>query len=166
MEGAYLAHSVYGFFQNGGSLCWIVRVGSRRRRRAARRARRCPPRATRASRRSARSRSRASTDPVTVELTEEPGSRAAKDGERRRRTSSSSRPATEREEHEGLTLKKGRTNIATKVNAASKLIKIEETGASLPETRVRAPAPTRCRRRRRRRETSTPADFEGDVAKR
>src|SRR5919201_166816 len=28
MEGAFLAHSVYGFFQNGGSLCWIVRVGS------------------------------------------------------------------------------------------------------------------------------------------
>src|SRR5919205_3039153 len=27
MEGAYLAHSVYGFFQNGGGLCWIVRVG-------------------------------------------------------------------------------------------------------------------------------------------
>src|SRR3954447_6143113 len=27
MEGAYLAHAVYGFFQNGGSLCWIVRVG-------------------------------------------------------------------------------------------------------------------------------------------
>src|SRR4051812_18351496 len=27
MEGSYLAHSVYGFFQNGGSLCWIVRVG-------------------------------------------------------------------------------------------------------------------------------------------
>src|SRR5215467_10019892 len=28
MEGAYLAHSVYGFFQNGGSLCWVVRVGT------------------------------------------------------------------------------------------------------------------------------------------
>src|SRR4051812_23725432 len=27
MEGAYLAHAVYGFFLNGGSLCWIVRVG-------------------------------------------------------------------------------------------------------------------------------------------
>ena len=27
MEGAYLAHSVYGFFQNGGNLCWVVRVG-------------------------------------------------------------------------------------------------------------------------------------------
>jgi phage tail sheath protein FI len=28
MEGTFLAHAVYGFFQNGGSLCWIVRVGS------------------------------------------------------------------------------------------------------------------------------------------
>src|SRR5215831_17820160 len=28
MEGAYLAHSVYGYFQNGGSLCWVVRVGA------------------------------------------------------------------------------------------------------------------------------------------
>src|SRR3954447_20135326 len=27
MDGAYLAHAVYGFFQNGGGLCWIVRVG-------------------------------------------------------------------------------------------------------------------------------------------
>src|SRR3954447_12073047 len=27
MDGAYLAHSVYGFFQNGGALCWVVRVG-------------------------------------------------------------------------------------------------------------------------------------------
>src|SRR4051794_18868086 len=28
MDGAYMAHAVYGFFQNGGSNCWIVRVGS------------------------------------------------------------------------------------------------------------------------------------------
>src|ERR1700745_82354 len=28
MEGSYLAHAVYGYFQNGGSLCWIVRVRS------------------------------------------------------------------------------------------------------------------------------------------
>ena len=28
MDGAYLAHSVYGFFQNGGTLCWVVRVGA------------------------------------------------------------------------------------------------------------------------------------------
>src|SRR4051794_12643665 len=28
MAGAYLAHAVYGFFQNGGGLCWVVRVGT------------------------------------------------------------------------------------------------------------------------------------------
>src|SRR4029077_15083530 len=27
MEGSYLAHAVYGYFQNGGGVCWIVRVG-------------------------------------------------------------------------------------------------------------------------------------------
>ena len=27
MSGAYLAHSVYGYFQNGGGLCWVVRIG-------------------------------------------------------------------------------------------------------------------------------------------
>ena len=27
MAGAYLAHAVYGFFHNGGTLCWVVRVG-------------------------------------------------------------------------------------------------------------------------------------------
>src|SRR5918992_208161 len=26
MEAAYLAHSVYGFFQNGGGLCWVGRL--------------------------------------------------------------------------------------------------------------------------------------------
>src|SRR4051812_50064974 len=28
MEGAYLAHSVYGFFQNGGKLCLVLRFGA------------------------------------------------------------------------------------------------------------------------------------------
>jgi hypothetical protein len=28
IEGAYLAHAVYGYFLNGGSLCWVVRVGA------------------------------------------------------------------------------------------------------------------------------------------
>src|SRR5947209_258505 len=30
MEGSYTAHSVYGYFQNGGSIAWIIRVGSER----------------------------------------------------------------------------------------------------------------------------------------
>src|SRR5947207_2999732 len=36
MDGAYMAHSVYGFFQNGGSNCWIVRVGEQQNGRGAR----------------------------------------------------------------------------------------------------------------------------------
>src|SRR5215470_9880991 len=28
MEGSYLAHAVYGYFQNGGGVCWIVRIGA------------------------------------------------------------------------------------------------------------------------------------------
>ncbi len=27
MKGAYLAHAVAGYFDNGGSICWVVRVG-------------------------------------------------------------------------------------------------------------------------------------------
>ena len=74
----------------------------------------------------------------------------------------------ENEEFEGLTLKKGRTNLATKVNASSKLIKIEETGASLPG-RAEDPGdrhlhavgagPGAVA-------TSSPRHFEGDEAKR
>jgi len=71
------------------------------------------------------------------------------------------------EEYEGLTLKKGRNNIVTKVNAASKLIKLEETGGSVPEE-LRIPATGKY-------SLSVPSmpageieagDFEGDVAKR
>ena len=54
MEGAYLAHSVYGFFQNGGAtLLGRARRRRRRRRRRARAGRAARPRPTSASRRSA-----------------------------------------------------------------------------------------------------------------
>ena len=68
---------------------------------------------------------------VTIELSEEPG---AKEGDATYKLVV--KAGDQVEEHEGLTLKKGRTNVATKVNSASKLIKIEETGSSLPETKV------------------------------
>jgi phage tail sheath protein FI len=71
--------------------------------------------------------------------------------------------------HEGLSLKKGRSHILTKVNAASKLITIEETGASLPEAQrvpatgsyqLVAPAANGAAA------DVGPGDFEGDVARR
>src|SRR5919199_639777 len=136
MDGAYLAHSVYGFFQNGGTLCWVVRVGEDGGGNGA------PPRAAlpAASDTSVEAFRVVALDTgngdVKVELSEEP-SAGEKDGEQTFRMVVSS--GAEKEEHAGLSLKKGRSNIATKVNSASKLIMVEETGASLPEAQ-RIPA--------------------------
>src|SRR5829696_1809146 len=135
MPGAYLPHAVYGFFQNGGTLCWVVRVGAGdggdSRPRAA------LPAAGDESIEAYRALGLKGVDgEISVELTPESGAEGGGDQTTYRLVVTA---GPEREEYEGLTLKKGRANIATKVNAASKLIKLEETGASLPEE-MRAPA--------------------------
>jgi uncharacterized protein len=161
MPGAYLAHSVYGFFQNGGALCWIVRVGggdSAPRRQAALPA---------ASDKSLEAfRAVAKGDPegeISLNLEEEGGGGGP---ETTYKLTVSSGDQTET--HDGLTLnKKVKSYIVTKVNAASKLIKLEETGASLPDD-IRIPATGKYA-------LAIPAvpvgeikptEFEGDVAKR
>ena len=174
MEGSYLAHSVYGFFQNGGSVCWIVRVGQSAGK-GAPAAQAALPAAGGAGE-TLRVLALPGVDgQVKVEIAEHPVIKNDGDGD-------GEKPAGEREptykftitaagapseEYDGLTMKKGRSNILTKVNAASKLIKIEETGASLPEAQ-RAPAPGTY-------VLSAPSpptekieasDFAGDVAKR
>ena len=85
MAGAYLAHAVYGYFQNGGG--HLLGRARRRRRRAAapRRWRRCRRRPTPRSRRSAPPRSRASTGQVELELTSRPRTSPPGRGRRRRR---------------------------------------------------------------------------------
>jgi phage tail sheath protein FI len=178
MAGAYLAHSVYGFFQNGGGLCWVVRIGANGGDGAG------PPPSQAglpAATNPALDAYRAValpgvTDDVSLEISEEPASAppegegegegsSAKEAEPTYRVVVTAGP--QREEHEGLTLKRGRNNLATKVSSASKLIRIEETGASLPDSQ-RAPAtgsynlvsaavaPT----------DLGASDFEGDVARR
>src|SRR6478752_1453096 len=139
MEGAYLAHSVYGFFMNGGSTCWIVRVGDdgSANGAASSAARAALPAASDASVESYSAVAlNSGSDDVTVEISEEP---SAGDGADKTYTVKVSGGGGANEEFTGLSTKKGRTNLATKVNATSKLIKIEETGASLPEAQ-RAPA--------------------------
>ncbi|MDA0183392.1 phage tail sheath subtilisin-like domain-containing protein [Solirubrobacter phytolaccae] len=137
MDGAYLAHSVYGFFQNGGTTCWIVRVGddgSSNGRAATPRA--ALPAATDASVEAfAAVALNAGKEEVTVEVSEEP---TAGEGADKTYTVKVTQ-GSENEEFTGLSTKKGRTNLATKVNAQSKLIKIEETGAALPDAQ-RTPA--------------------------
>jgi phage tail sheath protein FI len=162
MEGAYLAHSVYGFFQNGGSLCWVVRVGAPENGGA--RPVAALPAAADKGVETYRAQALEGVDGgVKVEIAEEP---SAEEGGGTYKLVVDAGSAGH-EEFEGLTLKKGRNNLATKVNSASKLIKIEETGASLPEAQ-RAPAPGTYA-------LSAPSvapekvqagDFEGDVARR
>lgn len=161
MEGSYLAHSVYGFFQNGGSLCWIVRVGSENGRGTEPRA--ALPAATDKGIEAFRAVAlKDAGDSVTIEVTEEPDT-AGKDGEATYTLNITAGDQTE--SHEGLTLKKGRANIATKVNASSKLVKIEDVSASLPETRV-APGTYTLSAPAQKPEAIEPTHFEGDVARR
>ena len=135
MEGAYLAHSVYGFFQNGGSLCWIVRVGDDGGSNGSGPAARAALPAASDASVETYSAVALGAGEVEVEITEEPSAGEGADKSYTVRVNS----GTEKEEFTGLSTKKGRTNLATKVNAQSKLIKIEDTGASLPDTQ-RAPA--------------------------
>ena len=168
MEGAYLAHSVYGFFMNGGSAL-LDRPRRRRRLGQRRRGLRGSRRAAGGRRRERRDATRAvalnaGADDVTVEVAEEP---SAGDGADKTYTVKVSGGGGANEEFTGLTTKKGRTNLATKVNATSKLIKIEETGASLPEAQ-RAPATGMFKLSAPSIDPSKvkPTHFEGDVAKR
>ncbi len=174
MEGAYLAHSVYGFFQNGGSLCWIVRVGAEGSA-GAPAAQATLPAAGGSGLETLRILALPGIDgQVKVEVSENPIIKNEGDGEGDKPSGDRdptykitiTAPGATVEEYDGLTLK-GRNKIATKVNAVSKLVKFEETGASLPESQ-RAPAPGTY-------VLSAPsisvgklgaADFAGDVAKR
>ena len=160
MEGAYLAHSVYGFFQNGGGLCWIVRVGSSDggQRMAA------LPAAGDSSAEAFRAVALEGVDSdVKLELTAEPGAGDGEDAPATYKLTVSAGGDTE--EYEGLSVKKGRTYIVTKVNAASKLIKIEETGASLPDVALATGSYTLSMPKQEA-GALTPTMYEGDVAKR
>ena len=164
MEGAYLAHSVYGFFQNGGSLCWIVRVGPED---TGAEVRAALPAATDKNVESLRAIALDAGGPsVSVELAEEEPGKTT-DGnpapEQTYRLIVTAGP--DKETFEGLSLKKGRQNIATKVNAGSKLIKLEETASALPEA---APAAGKYTLAAPAGEAGnvTVGDFEGDPARR
>jgi Bacteriophage tail sheath protein len=158
MEGAYLAHAVYGFFQNGGGLCWVVRVGAADG--AAGRPVAALPAAADASIEAYKAE--ALPDADKVEITEEPS--AGENGGDPTYKVIVDAGTAGKEEYEGLTLKKGRQNLATKVNAQSKFIKITEA-AGLPDSRpatgtytLSAPSSSA--------EDLNATDFEGDVARR
>jgi phage tail sheath protein FI len=161
MEGSYLAHSVYGFFQNGGNLAWVIRVGSSDGDKAPRAA--LPAAADKSVEAFRVTALEGVAEPVSVEVTEEPSAGDGKESEPSYTVVITA--GTDREEYPGVTLKKGRTFVATKINAASKLVKIEDLSASLPEARI-APGTYALSMPPVASEHVSAAQFEGDIAKR
>src|SRR5688500_17267546 len=122
MPGAYLAHAVYGFFQNGGGLCWVVRVGAGDG--AGARARAALPAAADKSIEAFHAEALKDVDGgVKVELSEEP---AAGEGAEPTYKLVVDAGTDGKEEYSGLTLKKSAKNLAVAVTKASKFVKITE----------------------------------------
>ena len=160
MEGAYLAHAVYGFFQNGGGLCWVVRVGAGDGDGA--RPRAALPAAADKSIEAFHAEALPDVNgSVKVEVTEEP---SAGEGAEPTYKLVVDAGTDGREEFGGLTLKKGAKNIATQVNKASKFIKITEA-TGLPDARPATGTYTLSVPSAGAEEVKA-SDFEGDVARR
>ncbi len=132
VPGAYLAPAVYGYFNNGGTLAFVVRVGDEAAADAA------PPAAI------AEIASRASGAPVTLKaIARESGAEGISvdvaDGPEESFTITVKK-GTQEEKFEGLTMARGAKNALEVVNKQSQLITLEEVatkGLALPE---RAPA--------------------------
>jgi hypothetical protein len=126
MEGSYLAHAVYGFFENGGQLCWIVRVGAD--------APDDPPRAVLGPASAGGNALQAASidakngGPITITVIED-GAGPGDPGERKGDAKSSytfeiTEPGGAAERLEGLKL----TTLVKEVNAKSSLVRLESAG--------------------------------------
>ena len=160
IPGAYLAHAVYGYFNNGGTLAYVVRIGGDVDLPA-------PPAPV--------AEISAKGGAATLKALPKPGapdgiSVNVTAGEDDTFTITVKAPAAE-EKFEGLTLNKGAKNALEVVNKTSTLIQLEElkvSGLSLAE---RAPAPGTYPLALPAQTTMavvpvTPSDYEGDVTER
>ena len=101
MEGSFTAHAVYGYFMNGGSLAWIIRVGSGE----APKARAALPAAADKEVEALRAVALDGvTDTVRVEVAEEP-TQEGKDGEPTYKLTVTS--GGDSEEYDGVTVEEG-----------------------------------------------------------
>jgi len=133
MEGSYLAHSVYGFFLNGGTTAYIVRIGADGA--GAPTARLELPSSTdkgQAAFRVVALEAGATGNDVSVEVTDpsEPGEGVFKLTVTR---------GAETEVYDNVSIKKGRNNVFT-ATKSSKLVRLEETakGDVAPATGTKA----------------------------
>lgn len=126
VENSYLAHAVYGWFLNGGGNCFVVRIaadssnGSRPKPIA-------PPKQASVGGYTATSIAKGAAANKTIAVVVEPaGGENPPDGEFKLVVTVDGKDT---ETYDNVTAAEGDNNVATKVNTASKLIKLEETQA-------------------------------------
>ena len=128
VPGSYLAHAVYGYMQNGGQNCFIVRIGANGTGPAPQQARSgakavAPPReGVLGGYRVSSLPSVAAGKNLTVEVAD-PGGESPPDDQFKLIVNVDGKPT---ETYDNVTSKRGGDNVVTKVNAASKLIQLEE----------------------------------------
>ncbi|KXK58368.1 phage tail protein [Micromonospora rosaria] len=128
VEGAYLAHAVYGYFANGGGICYIVRIGDSS---SSRRGGRGAPKALPAGEPSALGTFRVAALPtaggeVTVEVADVEGEGVAED-RFRLVVHVDGKPT---EEYDGSFRKSNKSYVVNQVRERSKLITMEEATAA------------------------------------
>ncbi len=134
LPGSYLAQSVYGYFMNGGGNCYVVRIGQNGSD-PGKGAKELPagPYAELGRAKFAALDAAVQPGEITVEITDAGGDSPTDDMFKvvvKRR----GEPV---EEFDRVTVSRGKTNVATVVNAASTLIRVEEvTGATLERLRT------------------------------
>jgi len=135
LPGSYLARSVYGYFMNGGGNCYVVRIGDNGSRESQRKPKELPsgPYAELGRVRFAVIEAAAPAGEYSIEIAEAGGDSPSDDMFKvvvKRR----GEPV---EEFDRVTVGRGKTNVATVVNATSNVIRVEEvTSAALarPDT--------------------------------
>ena len=129
VPGSYLAHAVYGYFTNGGGACYVVRIGGNGKASTARAELTSGAAGKIGSYRVVALEEGTSGNGIEVEVADA-GGEAPSDEAFKIVVKKNGK--TE-EEFDGLTLKRGKTNAVTVVNAQSKLIRLEEmaTGSAL-----------------------------------
>jgi phage tail sheath protein FI len=127
VEGSYLAHSVYGYFLNGGGNCFVVRIGAdgangSANGSGARKALAPAPEAQLSGYRVHAIGRQAASKHITVEVTD-PSGDAPPEDEFKLVVKVDGKVS---ENYDNVTTKNQDNNVATKVNERSKLINIEE----------------------------------------
>src|SRR5437764_674163 len=122
VPGSYLGQSVYGYFNNGGGACYVVRIGQNGGTPAARAELTSATEPTLASYRISALEPGPTGNDITVEVVTPP-----EVGEDDSFKLVVKRNGSE-ETFENLTTKRGKQNVVTVVNEKSKLIQLEEVG--------------------------------------